>query len=159
MNSSSGFAQLTRPSKDFTNANVASLFNKTLLTTNTNTSSTTNTTGSTTTNSSATTSAASNNVGHGASTGVIAGATIGVVVAFLIISSLVWVWRRSSAAGRIKAQEGSRTESRQSLIVEDGKALNRLRANVMSMAYDPSNPCRVPGVEAPKEQVHMKLES
>ncbi|KAM0127149.1 hypothetical protein ACHAP3_008919 [Botrytis cinerea] len=156
---SSGFAQLTRPSKDFTNANVASLFNKALLTTNTNTSSATNTSGSTTANSSATTSAASNNVSHGASTGVIAGATIGVVVAVLIISSLVWVWRRSSAAGRIKAQEGSRTESRQSLIVEDGKVLNRLRANVMSMAYDPSNPCRVPGVEAPKEQVHVKLES
>ncbi|KAK8908496.1 hypothetical protein QC760_002871 [Botrytis cinerea] len=156
---SSGFAQLNRPSKDFTNANVASLFSKALLTTNTNTSSTTNTTGSTTANSSATTSAASNNVSHGASTGVIAGATIGVVVAVLIISSLVWVWRRSSAAGRIKTQEGSRTESRQSLIVEDGKALNRLRANVMSMAYDPSNPCRVPGVEAPKEQVHVKLES
>lgn len=90
---------------------------------------------------------------------MIAGATIGVVVAVLIISSLVWVWRRSSAAGRTKNQEGSRTDSRQFLIVEDGKALNRLRANVMSMAYDPSNPCHVPGIEAPNEQVREKLES
>ncbi|KAF7939014.1 uncharacterized protein EAE98_001350 [Botrytis deweyae] len=156
---SSGFAQLTRPSGDFTNAKVASIFNQALLTTNTNTSNTTNTTGSTTTSSSATASTASSNVSHGASTGVIAGATIGVVVAVLIISSLVWVWRRSSAADRIKNQEGSRTDSRQSLIVEDGKALNRLRANVMSMAYDPSNPCRVPGIEAPKEQTREKLGS
>lgn len=89
---------------------------------------------------------------------MIAGAVIGVVVAVLIISSLLWVWRRSSMAGRAKDQGEIRTESRQSLILEDEKAVNRLRANVMSIAYDPSNPCRVPGIEAPKEQVGGKAE-
>ncbi|QSZ37441.1 hypothetical protein DSL72_008537 [Monilinia vaccinii-corymbosi] len=135
-----GSATTTRPSKDFANTDLASLFGQKSLTTS---------------NSSATVSSLSSNdhKSSGVSTGAIAGATIGVAVAILIISSLLWVWRRSSLAGREKDHGGSRTESRQSLIVEDEKAANRLRANVMSIAYDPSNPCHVPGIEVPEEQV------
>ncbi|KAI9648109.1 hypothetical protein NHQ30_002739 [Ciborinia camelliae] len=151
----SGFATHTRPAEDFANADIASLFNQTLLATNTNTS---NNSSDTTSNSFATSSSVSSgdNKSHGASTPVIAGATIGVVVAVLMLSSLLWVWRRSSMAGHTENHGETRTESRQSLIVEDEKAVNRLRANVMSIAYDPTNPCRVPGIEVPREQIDGK---
>lgn len=80
------------------------------------------------------------------------------MVAVLILSSLLWVWRRSSAAGRAKSNRTSETESRQSLIIDNEKTLNQRRANVMSIVYDPSNPCRVPGsgIETPKEHAEGK---
>ncbi|KAA8574999.1 hypothetical protein MFRU_002g03680 [Monilinia fructicola] len=151
-----GFATTTRPAKDFANVKIASLFGQKLLTTSTNTSSTTNDTSSNTSNTASSPSSSFNKT-PGSSAGVIAGATIAAVVAVLIISSLSWVWRRSSMAGRAKNHGGARTESRQSLIVEDEKAVNRLRANVMSIAYDPNNPCHVPGIELSKEQIGGKV--
>ncbi|APA09574.1 hypothetical protein sscle_05g043440 [Sclerotinia sclerotiorum 1980 UF-70] len=154
-----GFAQITRPSKDFTNADVASLFNQTLLGTGTDNSSNANTTGGITSNSTALVSSPTNNIHHGASTGVIAGATIGAVAAVLILSYLLWIWRRSFMAAGTKDQGEARAESRQSLILEDAKAADWVRANVMSIAYDSSNPCHVPGIEGRTEQVHGKVES
>jgi hypothetical protein len=146
VNSPNGSANITRPAGDFSSAELASLFNQTRLT-NTTASNTTNPTG---VSLSSPSSSASTTKNH---TGAIAGATIGAIGAILLVTFALWFFRRSANARRIAAKEG-RSESRQSLVMNEGPGTSRIRQHVMSAVYDANNPCHVPEPLSPvKEKV------
>ncbi|PQE22714.1 cell wall anchored protein [Rutstroemia sp. NJR-2017a BVV2] len=141
-----GSANVTRPAVDFTSAELASLFKQTRLV-NTTASNTTNPTGVSPSSPSSSASATTNH------TGAIAGATIGAIAAILLVTCALWFFRRSANARRIAAKEG-RSESRQSLVMNEGPGTSRLRQYVMSAVYDANNPCHVPEPLSPvKEKV------
>jgi hypothetical protein len=149
VDSPKGSANLTRPAGDFTSAELASLFKQTRLanTTASNTTNEANPTGVSPSSPSSSTSASTNH------TGAIAGATVGVIAAILLVTCALWFFRRTSNARRIAAKEG-RSESRQSLVMNEGPGTSRLRQYVMSAVYDASNPCHVPEPLSPaKEKV------
>ncbi|KAM3067597.1 hypothetical protein ACMFMG_000089 [Clarireedia jacksonii] len=144
-----GSANITRPAGDFSSAELASLFKQTRLTntTGSNNADQANSTGVSPSSSSSSTSASTNH------TGAIAGATIGAIAAILLVTCALWFFRRSSNARKTAAKEG-RSESRQSLVMDEGLSTNRLRQYVMSAVYDANNPCHVPEPLSPvKEKV------
>ncbi|PQE29945.1 cell wall anchored protein [Rutstroemia sp. NJR-2017a WRK4] len=141
-----GSANVTRPAGDFSSAELASLFKQTRLA-NTTASNNTNPTSVSPSSPSSSASATTNH------TGAIAGATIGAIAAILLVTCALWFFRRSANARRIAAKEG-RSESRQSLVMNEGPGTSRLRQYVMSAVYDANNPCHVPAPLSPvKEKV------